>query len=224
MKSLSFRVMCLLSVLLSAACHANDGTALSRDIADSSRIAEETSLDNAYLSFSTKDAIYYAGFTLEKNGTNQPTLVEVNKADDKKHAWKFDDIIADVFVFNSRISVALDSGVVYSLNTGKWEQSSLELAEGPRIVFSDGKQHLIACTPSSLFKEDTRLGGCESHNPNWKISFSWHDVRPKVCGNLLHAVTWEQKQNQRLVINLESGAVIHQGAYAGEDICASFDK
>lgn len=224
MKALSFRVMCLLLALLSAACEANDGTALSRGIADPARIAKETSLDNAYLSFSAKDAIYYAGFVIEEKGINQPTLVVVDKANGKQHTWKFDDIIADMFTFNSRVSIALESGTVYSLNDGKWERSPLELAEGSRIVFSDGKQHLIACTPSSLFMEDTGLGGCESHNPNWKISFSWHDIRPKVCDDLLYAVTWEQKQNRHLAINLESGAIVHQGEYAGEDICVSFDK
>jgi hypothetical protein len=224
MKTLSFRALCLLSLLLSVASHADDSIALSHDIANSAHIAKETPLDNAYLSFSAKDAMYYAGFTIEKNGTNQPTLVEVNKISGTKAAWRFDDIIADVFVFKSMVSVVLDSGVVYSLNTGRWERSSLVLAERSRIVFGDGKKRLISCSPSSLFKDDTRVGGCESYNPSWTISFPWHDVKPKICGELLYAVTWEKRQNQHIAINLESGEIVYQRAYAGEDVCAPLDK
>jgi hypothetical protein len=224
MKTLGSIAMCLLSLLLSVASHADDSIALSHDIANSAHTAKETSLDNAYLSFSTKDAMYFAGFTIENNGTNQPTLVEVKKIGGMKAIWKFDDIIADVFVFKSMVSVVLDSGVVYSLNTGRWERSSLVLAERSRIVFGDGKMRLIACSPSSLFKDDTRVGGCESHNPSWTISFPWHDVRPKICGDLLYAVTWEKRQNQHIAINLESGEIVHQSAYTGEDACAPFDK
>ena len=223
-KTLSFRVVCLLSSLLSVACHADDSITLSRDIANSAHTAKETSLDNVYLSYSAKDAMYYAGFTIEKNGTNQPTLVEVKSIGGKKTAWKFDDIIADVFVFNSMVSVVLDSGAVYSLNAGRWERGFLVLAERSRIVFGDGKNHLIACSPSSLFKDDASVGGCESHNPSWKISFSWHDVRPRVCGELLYAVTWEKKQNRHIAVNLKSGEIVHQSAYAGGDVCTPFDN
>lgn len=224
MKSHSLKLWCLISMLSSATCYAYEGVALSRDVTGLLNVANETILDSTYLSLKSEGIEYYAGFIIDSEGLNQPAVVRKSKGGHKQKVWKFNAIIADLFLFNSQISVALDSGEVYSLKNDQWRRSTLMLAGSPRIVFSDGKQHLIACSPSSLFKEGAREGGCESYNPNWKLSFSWHDVRPKVCGELLYAVTWEKKQNQRIAINLESGEVVKHELYANGDVCAPFSK
>ena len=219
MKNLKLKVIGFFPILLLVSCHAHERIPLSRDIADAPYIVSKTILDNAYISLETRNKHYYAGFTIESDGFNSPTLIEVNKVGGEQKSWKFDDIISDLFVFDSHIAVASDSGVSLSLIDGTWKRNSLALSENPHIVFSDGGKRLIACSPSSLLKEDVRAGGCESYNPNWKVAFPWHHVKPKVCGAFLYAVTWPQKQNQLLAIDLDSGEIVHQQVYAGGDIC-----
>ncbi len=222
MKRLSLKPVCLSWLLLSAACHAYESVPLSRDTPVSSSILKKTGLDNADLFLDINGKQYHAGFTIDAAGINTPTLVEVDQHGVKQNSWTFDDIIADIFIFDSHVSIALYHGESYSFIDNAWQRNALQMAGRSRIVFSDGKQRLIACSPASLYKEGSRTGGCESYNPNWKISFAWHEVKPKVCGDLLYAVTWSRKQNQRMAIDLDSGKVVHQKVFAGEDVCAPF--
>jgi hypothetical protein len=209
-------------MLLSASCHAYEGTTLSHVLSDSSSAVNGTSLDSAYLSLKVGDKQYYAGFTIDSDGVNSPTLIEIGKVVSKQKSWKFTDIISDLFIFDTHVSVALDSGEVFSLINDTWAQRLLLLTERPRIVYSDGGRHLIACSSSSPMKEGKRLGGCASYSPNWNISFPWYAVRPRVCGDLLFAVTWQKKQNQRIAVDIGSGKIVRQETYRGGDVCAQF--
>jgi hypothetical protein len=209
--------------LTSFACHAAKIIPLSSEVSEPASIANKLNIDNVYRSLETKSHQYYAGFSIDSDRINHPVLIELDKISGRQNSWKFDEIISDIFIFNSTVSVVLENGENYSLIKGEWVRNSRVLEEMSVVVFSDARQRLISCTPSSLGKADTRQGGCESFNPNWKLSFSWHKVRPKVCGEFLYAVTWEQKHNQRLAINLKSGKVVHKQVFSGEDICTPFD-
>jgi hypothetical protein len=219
MKRLNLKLYFCLWIVSVAACHASENVPLSDEISNSAQIASKLNMDNAYRSLDLNGRQYVAGFSIDSNGNNHPLLVEFESATGKHSSWHFDDIIADIFLYNASVSVLLDSGKSFSLNNGKWVPNALQLQAGSVIVSSDAKQHLIACSPSSLTMSDTHKGGCESFNPDWKLAFSWHDVVPKVCGNYLYAVTWSAKQNQRLKIDLVSGKVVEQNAFNGGDIC-----
>lgn len=213
----------LFLVLFSVACQSTRAAPISNDIFDSGDIVKKTNLDSAYLSLDTIKKHYYAGFTINGDGFNSPALVELDKVTGKVNAWNFDEIISDIFIFNNRVSLVLDSGNSFSLQDSAWSKSPLMLEEQSRVVFSDSIKHLISCSPASPQKSDPNKGGCESHNPSWQHSFPWFEVRPKVCGGYLYVVTWEKPTSRRIAIDIKSGKVAFEKVYSGEDICTAFE-
>lgn len=217
------RVIFLLLIMLPVASHANEVIPPDSKIANPAAIANKLNIDNVYRTLEANGKQYYAGFSIDSDGINSPVLLEFDKISSKQNSWKFDEIISDIFIFNSTVSVLLDNGENYSLIKGEWVLNPQVLGETSVVVFSDARRQLISCSPSSLGKADTHQGGCESFNPNWKVFFSWYEVQPSVCGDFLYAVTWEQKHNQRLAINLKTGKIVHRAIFSGEDICTPFD-
>ncbi len=223
MRKFNFNLLYLVLIFSSAACQSTPTTSISSDIIDSGNIIKITSLDNAYLRLDTDDKQYYAGFTVDQNNINHPTLVELDKESGKIGIWNFDEIIADIFIFNNKVSLVFDQGDSFSLQDNIWHKNSLVLEEQSRIVFSDAKNHLISCSPASPLKSDPISYGCQSHNPDWQISFSWRGITPKVCGDYLYAVTWEQPANRHIIIDVKSGKLKFEKNYSGEDICTPFE-
>ncbi len=215
-----FYCLCLLS---SVACQASSPVALSVKVIAPARAAKKLNIDNVYRTIQLKDKQYYAGFSIDSDGINHPVLIEADVYGGQQNRWEFEDIISDIFIFNGQVSVLLDTGQNFSLIGNVWVKNPQGFPQNSHIIFSDGQRHLIVCSPSSLFKDNTHAAGCESFNPNWKVSFSWQDFQPRLCGGFLHAVTWSYTQNQRLLIDPASGKIIEQSAYTGEDICAAFN-
>jgi hypothetical protein len=210
-------------LLLSLTCQAAEHAVMSTEVNSPAETANKLNIDNVYRMIQLKHRQYYAGFSIDSDGINHPVLIEVSSGGAQQHQWGFEDIISDIFIFNGLVSVVLDSGQSFSLLNNVWIHNQQSLLKNARVVFSDGERHLIVCSPSSLFKDSTHAAGCESFNPHWKLSFSWQDFQPRVCGGYLYAVTWEQKHNQRLRIDPASGKIIEQSAYSGEHICAAFN-
>jgi hypothetical protein len=223
MKLLNLILLYSLCLLSSVACQASGPVALSVEVIAPARAAKKLNIDHVYRTIQVKEKQYYAGFSIDSDGINHPVLIEANAYGRQQNRWEFEDIISDIFIFNGHVSVLLDTGRNFSLLKDIWVQNPQGFPQNARIIFSDGLRHLIVCSPSSLFKDSTHAAGCESFNPNWKVSFSWHDLAPKLCGDFLHALTWSNTQNQRLLIDPASGKVIEQSAYTGEDICAAFN-
>ncbi len=208
--------------LQSSACQASGPAALSAEVIAPAEAARKLNIDNVYRTIQVKDKQYYAGFSIDTDGINHPVLIELDAEGEQHHRWNFEDIISDIFIFNGQVSVLLDTGQNFSLAGKVWVKNPQGFLQNARVVFSDGERHQIVCSPSSLFKDNTHAAGCESFNPSWKVSFAWHDLEPRLCGDFLHAVTWSNTQNQRLRIDPASGKIIEQSAYSGEDICAAF--
>lgn len=220
MKLLNLKIVCCLWMTLSvAACHAAENIPLSYDVSSPAAMAHKLNMDNVYRALEANGKQYVAGFSIDAKRINHPLLVEYELASGKQKSWHFDDIIADIFIYNSSVSLLLDSGISFSLSDGEWIRIPLHLQPASIIVFSDGKQHLIACSPASLSKADTYQGGCESFNPDWKSSFSWHDIQPKVSGDYLYAVSWAKRQNQLLTINPDTGEVIDRKVCRAGELC-----
>ena len=194
----------LLLALFSAACQSTRAAPISNDIIDSSDIVKKTNLDNAYLSLNTDDNLYYAGFTVDQNSINHPTLVELDKVNGKIRTWNFDDVISDIFIFDNKVSLVLDGGNSFSLQENSWNEIPLVLEEQSRIVFSSANNRLITCSPASPLKSSSDKGGSQSHNPNWQVTFPWREIKPKVCGDQLYAVTWENTENRRIAIDVNT--------------------
>jgi hypothetical protein len=215
----SLNWLLLLLMQLTVASQANDVIPLSAEVSNPATSANKLGIDNVYRVLEKNGKQYFAGFSIDSAGINHPLLVEFDRRSNKQQSWHFDGNIADIFIYNSLVSVVLDDGKSFSLKKESWEPIPLILGQQSVVVFSDGQQHLIACSPASLSKADTRRGGCESFNPNWKIAFSWFEVTPSVCGNFLSAVTTSYKKNQKLKIDLDSGKVIDRKKFTGEIIC-----
>lgn len=213
----------LFMVLFSVACQSTRAAPISNDIFDSSDIVEKTNLDSVYLSLETIKKHYYVGFTISGDGLNSPTIVELDKVTGKANNWNFDEIISDIFVLNNKVSLVLDSGNSFSLQENAWSENGLILEAQSRVVFSDSIKHLISCSPASPQKSDPNKGGCTSYSPSWQHSFPWLEVRPKVCGDYLYAVTWEKPTSRRIAIDIKSGKVAFEKSYSGEDICTVFE-
>ena len=223
MKKFKITLFYLFLVLFSVACQSTRAAPISSDIIDSTDIVKKTNLDSAYLSLDTLEKYYYAGFIISGDGINHPTLLELDKVTGKIDTWNFDEIISDIFIFNSKVSLVLDGGNSFSLQERAWRKNSLILEEQSRVVFSDSIKHLISCSPASSQKSAPNNGGCQSHNPSWQYSFPWLEVRPKVCGNNLYVVTWEKPTSRHIAIDIKSGKVTFEKSYSGEDICTVFE-
>jgi len=223
MKKFKLILFYLFLISFSVACQSTRAALISNDVFDSADIVRKTNLDNAYLVLDTIDKHYYAGFTISEDGFNHPTLVELDKVTGKIYTWNFNEIISDIFIFNNKVSLVLDSGNSFSLQESAWVKNSLMLEEQSRVIFSNSKEHLISCSPASPQKSDHDKGGCQSHSPNWQFSIPWLEVRPKVCGGLLYVVTWESSGNRRIALDIKSGNIAFEKAYSGEDICTDFD-
>ncbi len=217
MKLPDLKILFCVLALASVACHATDGSVLSHEVINPAQLADKLNIDNVYRAFETADKQYYAGFRIDADGINHSLLIELDRSEKKRNRWEFDDIITDIFIFDGRVSVVLDSGKNYSLVKGEWVQNQQDFTHNARVVFSDGARHLIVCSPSSLLKANTHAAGCVSYQPDWTVSFPWYDVEPKVCGNFLYAVTWSQTQNQRLKIDLASGKIVGQKKNMGTE-------
>ncbi len=159
----------------------------------------------------TDDKQYYAGFTVDQNNINHPTLVELDKESGKTGIWNFDEIIADIFISNNKVSLVFDQDDSFSLQDNIWHRNSLVLEE------------LISCSPASPLKSNPIRYGCQSHNPDSQITFSWRGITPKVCGDYLYAVTWAQPANRHIIIDVKSGKLKFEKNYSGEDICTPFE-
>jgi hypothetical protein len=199
-------------------CYSYDSYPLSQTNFNTAIIVELTTLDNAYILFKSAKKNYFAGFTIDSDGLNTPTLVEINREDGQQKSWSFNDIIADIFIVNNRVSVALNGGATFSLVDRKWQPNQLTFPANPQIIYSDEKGHIIACSPSPLPKEDLGTGQCQSYNPRWKISVPWRSIKPKICEDYLHVVTWPDPK-KLLFIDRISGEIIDTKMYKGGDLC-----
>jgi hypothetical protein len=199
-------------------CHAVDSNPMSHPVTVAQDVDNVAILDSAYLTLITGGKQYFAGFSIAPDGLNTPVIVEIDVEGGGQRYWEFEEKISDLFLFNSHISVVLDSGATVSLIGGAWQRDQLVVAEHSKIIYSAGQNNLIACSPSSFFKEGARESGCQSYNPNWKISFPWREIEPKYCGKYIQAVTWTVPK-QRLFIDSFTGKVAHQEKYLDGTLC-----
>lgn len=219
MKNLKLFFTVVFFVLIPLSCQAVGEVALSQKIEDASEIISKTGLGNVYLSLSTKGKRFYAGFKITPDGINQPALIGVHISDSTRVGWTFDKIISDLFIYNGLVSLVFDDGETFSLIDKTWKKAPIFLGRQAHIVYSDGFKHLVSCFPSSPAKADSHQGGCESRNPNWTVNFPWYELPPKVCGGLLHAVTWSHSGNQHIVIDIQTGKITARHQYTGQSFC-----
>jgi hypothetical protein len=199
-------------------CHAVDSHPMSHPVTVAHDVENIATLDSAYLTLQSGGKRYFAGFSIAPDGFNTPVIVEIDVEGGGQRYWEFEEIISDLFLFNSHISAVLDSGATFSLIGSAWQRDALVVAEHSKIIYSTGQNHVIACAPSSLFKEEDRESGCQSYNPNWKISFPWREIEPMYCGKYIQAVTWTVPK-QRLFIDSSTGKVAHQEKYLDGTLC-----
>ncbi len=209
----------VLLLIFSAPCQATQQYALSQAVDSPAEITAKTGIAHVYRELVLADKKYYAGFRIDTAGINYPVLVELDKNGEVQHSWEFNDIISDLFIYNATVSVLFDHARSRSLLGGQWVKNGLQAGPASVVVMSNASQQLITCSPASALMSDRYRGGCSSVNPDWKVSFAWREITPRLCGENLVAVSWSQKQNMRLTINPRSGQILKQKPYSGGDIC-----
>ena len=181
----------------------------------------QLNLHNIYDGFEYGNKLYVIGFFITSDGINIPRIAEVSEDSDAVDYWTFENIISDVFAYQSSIHINDTDGHVFKLSGALWQKTDLTFPENSQVVFSDHKDRLVVCHPSSLMMTGHHRGGCFSISPDWHFDFTWYVVTPKVCDGKLFI--YENKMNGGVVrvLSLETGEALHSIALtkAPNDLC-----
>jgi hypothetical protein len=152
-----------------------------------------------------RKSLFLLGYKIDKSGINYPTAARISSKLKETDYWSFDYFLNDIFVYQDKIYIAADNGVVYTLKNSNWVKSSLKLNPNSYVVLSD--DDIVACYPSSLLKADQSIGACYSTKKKWNVTVNWWDQTPTICHGSLYV--YEDNNDGKIVkkINLDTGKV-----------------
>lgn len=160
-----------------------------------------------YDSLSYRGDTYLAGFKINKNGDNVPTIAQVNNLLTQINYWDFAKIPNDIFAYQNQIHFVDTNGGVYQLGKSSWHATPLVLPPGAQVVNSDNNSQLIVCYPASLAKSVVRESGCKSMSNTWALNFVWSLHLPKMCAGKLYAIATERGTLQLKKVDIATGSV-----------------
>jgi hypothetical protein len=210
MKKFNLLFFCLYVIL--SACHAEalsdikwmpNGTIITPD-------GKKHTLDiqSAYDGMTYLDTTYIAGFKINKDGINIPTLSVINSNLSAIKYWTFENSINDIFVYKNSVHVSDSRGNVYLFANEAWQKDELAFPVAAKVIFSDQHNQIIVCSPASLLKEGSSDSGCYSINANWKYSFFWQHTTPKVCSGKLHIFEESRTGGMLRVLSIKTGDIL----------------
>ncbi len=178
-------------------------------------------LENIYSGINYSNKLYVVGFKIDHQGINHPTLVEISSDMGTTKYWPFEQPLATLFVYKNKLHTNNMSGDSFSLDQNNWNKTDLKLPTNSSIVYSNNKEHLVICHPSSLFKELHENSSCYSIKPDWKQNFVWRTTKPVVCNDKLHIFEEQKKGGFFKQLSLENGKTLYSKKleHLPEDLC-----
>lgn len=173
--------------------------------------------DNIYLTRTLNNATFSAGFFIDSNGINSPVISTI-LPDGARRNYAVEEIVTDIFSYQSIIIAALLSGKTLALDSGEWVANELQLPYNATVIHTN-KANLIACAPFSPIKSSNMRGGCTSINPDWHISIPWRSIPPKVCNGHIYAMISLPNKNEYWKISTVNGEILNRDAYQGVSEC-----
>jgi hypothetical protein len=210
-------------LLLTFSCHAEGEFPLTWKpngaVSNASGRSIKLNIQNIYTGKILNDALYVAGFQIDKEGINHPVVVRISANLNDINYWNFDTMLQDFFFFDSRVHVNDSSGKVFTLTNSKWERANINLKPNSTIIASNS--NIVACYPSSKLKVVKDIGACYSVMKNWNVTANWIDRVPQVCGK--HLFAFENNFQNPVVkkIDVDSGVVLETKPVksAPENLC-----
>ncbi|MCI0505100.1 MAG: hypothetical protein L0Z73_03220 [Gammaproteobacteria bacterium] len=209
MNAIKSALVCVL-VLLTFSCYAAgkvqltwkpDGT-----VFNTSGRSIKLNVQNIYTGKTLNDALYLAGFRIDKEGINHPVVARIAADLNDTAYWNFDTMPQDFFLFDSKVHVNDSSGKVFTLNNSNWESANISLKPNSSIITTNSD--IVACYPSSKFKAVKDTGVCYSVTKNWNVTVNWIDRVPQICGKQIHAFENNFQNPVVKVIDIDTGKIL----------------
>lgn len=224
MKKYNWVVAATLLLLTACQTNANGSLTLSEDGTVTGADGKKVQLDiqGVYDNLNYDGLNYFAGFKIDKEGTNYPYIARVSGDMSAVNYWSFEKIPNDMFVYQKIVHLVTTDGHVYSLEKGEWNLIKLTFPQDSQVVFSDNNSNLIICYPAALEKAVLRKSGCKSLNDQWQQDFVWHTQVPKMCDGRLYAVAQEKDSNILKKIDITTGKAVSSSKLkqVPEDLCS----
>ena len=215
----------LATLLLSTACQTNAIGSLkwSEDGVMTGLDGKKLKLDiqGIYDDLSYLGANYFAGFKIDKEGNNYPTIVQVPSDLSSVKYWPFEYIPNDIFIHQEKVHVITTDGQFYVLQDEKWNLIDKKFPRESQAVYSDYKNDLVVCYPAAMEKTGDHISGCTSTSNNWKLDFVWLTIVPKVCNGKLHIVEENSISKLFKQVDLATGKILKSETVKNlpHDIC-----
>ncbi len=164
---------------------------------------------------------YLAGFKIDEEGNNSPTIAKVNNTTAAVTYWPFEGIPNDIFVHEDKAHTIITDGQVYMLQGEKWKLTAKKYPRESQIIYSDHKKELVICHPASAEKTGDPASGCFSTNSGWQFNVLWISIVPKVCHGKIYLVEERGTSKEWRIINLATGEVLESRPLkkVPEDLC-----
>ncbi len=145
-------------------------------------------LENIYSGLAVRGGLLVIGFDIDADRINHPAVAWVSDdLEDIKH-WNFENILESIFQYRDNVYLSDTNGIVYLWGNSGWSVADIKLEPSSKVI--DSRDDIIACYPSSPFKDPAKMGGCFSVEQKWQISTHWLDltseIPPKVCDQYLY--------------------------------------
>ena len=226
MKSFSIKIFYVFLIMMQASCYANQSDELTWSF-DGSVVNTKSNriklkMQNIYAGLTYSKKLYVIGFQIDNSGTNNPTVSEITSDMLSTTYWSFDQILADIFIYQNKLHINTMNGETFYLKDNQWKKGNLNFPPDSNIIYSDNKEQLVICYPSSLFKAHKGKGGCYSNNPKWKYDFHWNTIKPKACDHKLHIIEEMNPGNMFRQISLIDGKtfISKKLGETPEDLCS----
>ncbi len=163
-------------------------------------------MQNIYAGKEHANDLYVIGYKIDSSGINYPTAARIG-ADLKEIAyWSFETDLQDIFVYKDTIYINDTQGSVFFLKNNQWESGTIKLKPTSMVISST--DDLVACYPSSAFKETVVIGECYAVKKGWQITVNWRELRPAICRGFLSV--FERNHNETVMkkISTNDGKVL----------------
>jgi hypothetical protein len=164
---------------------------------------------------------YLAGFKIDEEGSNSPTIARVNNTTAAVTYWPFEGIPNDIFVHEEKAHAIITDGQVYMLQGEQWELTAKRYPRESQIIYSDHKKELVICHPASAEKTGDPASGCFSVHKGWQLNVVWVSVVPRVCNGNLYIVEERGMSKEWKNVSLVTGKVLESSPIKNvpEDLC-----
>lgn len=167
-----------------------------------------TDLTGVSVGTRVSDGYVIGGFKILEDGQNLPSIAWVSDNGNKIRYWQQTESVQQFFHYQHADYVLLADGRTARYAESEWQSEALQLKPGSIVIGVSASAALVACNPAPLMKSDSSRGSCYVAGGRWSRDINWRSIKPKLCGEQLHAIEFREGGWHRISIDTDDGHLI----------------